>query len=240
MTPARRQSRSRVRPWHDPLGPLMKTDELAVLVVEDHLTMRKGIELLLLGEGLRVAGVAGGVDEARTLLQRRRHDVALIDVRLGEDSSLGLVEELLRHDPNAAIVLYTGYTDPDAGLTEAVRVGARGFVLKSSPPTRLFTALRSVAAGGHYVDPELAALLSAGTEVARMTRLSPREHEILGLLAEGLSGQAIADRLYLSSETVRTHVRNATTKLGAKTRIQAVAMLVRSRGAGTYPAAGAK
>jgi len=208
----------------------METEQLEVIVVEDHLSMRKGIELLLRAEGLRVVGVASQVGEARALLHRRRHDVALIDIRLGDESSVGLVEELLRRDPDAAIVLYTGYTDPDSGLAEAVRAGARGFVLKSSPAPRLIEALRSVATGGHYVDADLAIQLSGGVELPRPTTLSPREGEILGLLAEGLNGQAIAERLFLSPETVRTHVRNATTKLGAKTRVQAVAIMVRSRG----------
>ena len=208
----------------------METEQLEVIVVEDHLSVRKGIELLLRAEGLRVAGVASQVGEARALLLRRRHDVALIDIRLGDESSVGLVQELLRRDPDAAIVLYTGYTDPDSGLAEAVRAGARGFVLKSSPAPRLIEALRSVAAGGHYVDADLAMQLSGGVELPRPTTLSLREGEILGLLAEGLNGQAIAERLFLSPETVRTHVRNATTKLGAKTRVQAVAMMVRSRG----------
>jgi DNA-binding NarL/FixJ family response regulator len=210
----------------------METQQLEVLVVEDHLTVRRGIELLLRGEGFRVAGVASRVDEARALLKRRRHDVALIDIRLGDESAVGLVAEILRGDPDAAIVLYTGYTDPGSGLAEAARAGARGFVLKSSPAERLIAALRSVAAGGHYVDADLASQLSEGRELSLLTTLSPREGEILDLLAAGLNGQAIAERLFLSPETVRTHVRNATTKLGAKTRVQAVAMMVRGRGVG--------
>jgi two-component system response regulator DevR len=214
----------------------MDTKQLAVIVVEDHVAMRKGIEQVLGAEGLRVAGMAGTVDEARALLERRRYDVALIDVRLGAESALGLVEEVLRRHPDAPIVLYTGYTDPDAGLVEAVRMGARGFVVKSSPVPRLIEALRTVSAGGSYVDPALAALLSGSAELPKLMGLSPREREILSLLAEGLTGQAIATRLFLAPETVRTHIRNATSKLGAATRVQAVALLVRSRGVGNYPA----
>ena len=204
--------------------------QLEVVIVEDHLSMRKGIELLLEAEGIHVAGVASQVDEARRLLAGLRHDVALIDVHLGAESAVGLVEERLIADPGAAIVLYTGYTSPEAGLDEAVRVGARGFVLKSSPAPRLVSALRAVAAGGAYVDPDLAPLLSKDAELSRLSSLSPREREILGLLAEGLTGHAIAERLFLSPETVRTHVRNATIKLGARTRVQAVALVVRGRG----------
>jgi DNA-binding NarL/FixJ family response regulator len=140
-----------------------------------------------------------------------------------------LVEDLLREDPAVPIVLYTGFTGSDALLHEAVRAGARGFVLKASPAPRLTDALRAVAAGGTYVDPELAGQLTVDGEMQRLGALSSREREVLELLADGLNGQMIAERLFLSPETVRTHVRNATTKLGARTRVQAVAMVVRRR-----------
>ena len=209
---------------------MVQQEQLEVIVVDDHLTMRRGVELLLRDAGFRVAGVAGQVNEARTLLARRRYDVALIDVRLGEESAVELVEEVLREHPQAPIVLYTGYTRADSGLHAALRAGARGFVLKSSPAPQLIEALRIVAAGGNYVDPKLAGMLSHAGELSRLSSLSPRELEILELLADGLNGQMIADRLFLSPETVRTHVRNATAKLGAHTRVQAVALVVRGRG----------
>ncbi len=210
----------------------MDAEQLEVVVVDDHLAVRHGIELVLREAGFRIAGVAGTVAEASALLARRRFDVALLDVQLGDGTSVGLVEELLREDPAAPIVLYTGYTQPESALHDAVRAGARGFVLKSSPPSLLVGALRAVAAGGTYVDPELAAALSEGGELGRLASLSDRELEVLQLLAEGLNGQMIAERLFLSPETVRTHVRNATAKLGARTRVQAVAMVVGGRGSG--------
>jgi len=205
-------------------------EQLEVIVVDDHLAMRRGIELLLREAGFRIAGVAGTLDEARSVLSRRRFDVALLDVQLGEHSAVSLVDELLREDPAAPIVLYTGYTGSDSALQEAVRAGARGFVLKSSPAERLTGALRAVAAGGTYVDPALAGQLADGGELQRLGSLSARELEVLELLADGLNGQMIAERLFLSPETVRTHVRNATSKLGAHTRVQAVAIVVRGRG----------
>jgi DNA-binding NarL/FixJ family response regulator len=207
----------------------MEVEELEVIVVDDHLAMRRGIELLLREAGFRIAGAASTLDEARTMLSRRRFDVALLDVQLGRESSVGLVEDLLREDPSAPIVLYTGYTGSDSALHEAVRAGARGFVLKTSPARRLTDALRAVAAGGTYVDPELASQLAEDGEIQRLSTLSARELEVLELLADGLNGQMIAGRLFLSPETVRTHVRNATSKLGARTRVQAVAMVVRGR-----------
>lgn len=205
--------------------------QIEVLVVDDHLAVRRGIELLLTGSGLRVAGVASSLAEARGLVARRRHDVLLLDVHLGSESSLPLARELLEREPASAIVLYTGVVDDRPALREAVDAGARGFVLKSSPARSLTDAVRAVAQGGTYVDPALAEVLADGGDRSRLSTLSPRELEILRLLADGLTGEAIAGRLFLSPETVRTHVRNATAKLGARTRVQAVALAVRDSGA---------
>jgi DNA-binding NarL/FixJ family response regulator len=209
-----------------PASDTVSREEIEVIVIEDHPGVRKGLELLLRQEGLRVAGVAGGLEEARALLARRRHDIALIDIHLGADTALGLVEERLRSDPQAAIVLYTGYAE---GLAEAARIGARGFVLKSSPASQLIDALRIVASGGHYVDVNLAAALAEDASTSQLSVLSAREMQILDLLADGLNGHSIAELLFLSPETVRTHVRNATNKLGARTRVQAVALVVGGR-----------
>ncbi len=210
----------------------MTGSPIEVVVIDDHLIVRKGIALLLAAEGIRVAGVAGALGEARSLLARRRRDVVLLDVHLGTESSIVLVRELLDETPDAAIVLYTGKTDEAAELRSALAAGARGFVLKTSQSTRLIEALRIVAAGGSYVDPGLAPLLCKRGELSLLTLLSPRERQTLNLLADGLTGQAIAERLFLSPETIRTHVRNATTKLGAKTRVQAVALVVQAQSSG--------
>ena len=208
----------------------MSEGELEVIIVDDHLTMRRGIELLLRDAGLRVAGVGSTIDEARSLLTRRRWDVALLDIHLGDESTIPLVVELLAANPAAPIVLFTGYTGPGSGLHDAVAAGARGFVLKSSPAPLLIEALKIVAADGTFIDPRLAGVLSEDAELGRLSTLTPREREVLTLLADGLNGQAIARHLFLSPETVRTHVRNATAKLGAHTRVQAVALVVRGRG----------
>lgn len=204
----------------------MQTHRLNVLLIEDHLAVRAGLELVLCDAGMRIAATASGVSEARVLLLHGCYDVALVDIRLGSESALGVVEETLAGDPSAAVVLYTGYTGT-VELKTAARIGARGFVLKSSPVDLLVDALRSVAAGGVYVDPGLAPLLVNRVESSPLPALSPREREIFGLLAEGLNGQDIAERLFLSPETVRTHVRNGTAKLGAKTRVQAVALMLK-------------
>jgi DNA-binding NarL/FixJ family response regulator len=104
-------------------------------------------------------------------------------------------------------------------------------VLKSSPPATLLEAVRRVANGEAFTDPDLARHLPVGGQArSRVSLLSPRERQILGLLADGHSGAEIAQELFLSTETVRTHVRNAVRKLGARTRTQAVALVVREAG----------
>jgi DNA-binding NarL/FixJ family response regulator len=203
--------------------------ELEVLIIEDHLSVRKGLELLLRSAGMRIAGVAETESQARALIHRRRHDVALIDLRLGGGDGLAVVHELLACDPAAAAVIYTGATER-AVLGQAAAIGVRGLVLKSSPPELLVGALRTVAAGGTFVDPALAGVLAGGSSRRTVDRLSPREREVLELLAEGLNNDGVALRLYLSPETVRTHLRNAMRKLGAKTRVHAVAMFIQHGG----------
>ena len=146
-------------------------------------------------------------------------------MRLRGSSAIPLIEELLSEQADAPIVLYAGASHP-AELDEAVRADPPGLVPVSSPTTRLVEALHTVGDGATYVDPALAPLLAQGQE-SKVVTLSPREHEIFTLRAEGLPGQAIAERLFLSPETVKTHIRNATKKLGAKTRVQAIALVMR-------------
>jgi DNA-binding NarL/FixJ family response regulator len=202
--------------------------EVEVLIVEDHLAVRKGLELLLRDHGMRIAGVAADVREARGLIERRRFDVALVDVALGEGSGIELVRELHADRPDARTVLYTGTSDPSL-LEEAANAGAEGFVLKSAPPAELISAIETVAGGGAYVDTSLASVLASGVSSAEVADLSGREREILDLLADGLTGEEAAEQLHLSPETVRTHVRNAMNKLGARTRVHAVALAIRAR-----------
>jgi DNA-binding NarL/FixJ family response regulator len=199
---------------------------LRLVLIEDHEALREGLELLLGREGLQVVGTAGTVREGRALIERLQPDVSLVDIRLGEESGIDLTRELLDRNPDRRIVLYTGSSDVEL-LVSGLDSGARGYALKEGTPSELTTALEVVARGGTYVDPRLRpALLSRGT-TQRMPALSKREREIMDLLAQGLTGEDVAERLVLSSETVKTHIRNAMTKLEAHTRVHAVAIALR-------------
>jgi DNA-binding NarL/FixJ family response regulator len=207
---------------------------LEVIIADDELAVRRGVELLVRDAGFRVAVVASTVSETRALLARRRFDVALIELTLEGESTTPMVHDLLRDRGQVPLVLYSGRTASPQALSAAAALDLPGFALKSSPPAVLLEALRRVAAGEVFIDPELARLLPDPRERVRrvgIELLSPREREVLALLADGLSGADIAGQLFLSAETVRTHVRNAIQKLGARTRTQAVAMLVAAGGA---------
>jgi DNA-binding NarL/FixJ family response regulator len=199
-----------------------ETTPVNVVIVDDHVALRRGMELLLRRAGHHVVGTADDAETGEALILRRRPDVALVDLALPGKSGAELTRSLLQAEPGQRIILYTGAAD-ERQLLDALDAGAAGFALKSGDPEELEQAIRTVAAGGDYLDPRLTPLLGAGGN-GRPKTLSPREREVLGLLSQGLSGEEAAKELYLSSETVRTHVRNAMQKLGAATRAHAVAL----------------
>jgi DNA-binding NarL/FixJ family response regulator len=199
---------------------------LNVVIVDDHVALRRGMEMLLRRNGHHVVGAADDAESAESLIMRRRPDVALIDLALPRESGAELTRRLLQADPDVRIVLYTGTTD-ERQLLEGLDAGAAGFALKSGDPEELEEAIRTVAEGRDWLDPRLKPLLARRNGNGHAHVLSPREREVLGLLSTGLSGEEAAKQLFLSSETVRTHVRNAMTKLGATTRVHAVALALK-------------
>jgi DNA-binding NarL/FixJ family response regulator len=191
-----------------------------VVVVEDHPPVRQGLELLLPRHGFRVTGSAGSAAEGARMIRARAPDVALVDIALGDDSGTDVARDLHDEGSATAIVLYTGSID-SVLIDGAVASGARGLVLKSSPIEHLADAIRAAAAGRDYVDRLVAQIPGrSGDPGAR--RISKREAQILGMLSQGGSTERIAQELFLSPETVQTHVRNATRKLGAHGRLHAV------------------
>jgi DNA-binding NarL/FixJ family response regulator len=124
------------------------------------------------------------------------------------------------------VILYTGLAER-ALLLEAIDAGAHGFVLKDAPLEELSRAIRIIAEGGSYVDPVLAGTITSAEAASRLPALTPREREILRLLADGMRNEEVALRLEISALTVRSHVKNAMVKLEADTRTQAVARALR-------------
>jgi DNA-binding NarL/FixJ family response regulator len=199
-------------------------EDTTILLVEDHLALRKGMELLLRARGFHVVGVTDSAEQGYRLFDARRPEVAVIDVALGDGSGVALAARILQLDPDAGVLVYTGITDRES-LESAVRSGARGFALKAGGPAELASAITTVASGGVHMDPTIAALLAPSGAPVRL--LTARERQILQLLATGMTGEQVAERLVVSPETVRTHIRNTMRKLDAKTRAHAIAIGLR-------------
>lgn len=197
---------------------------LNLVIVDANRTLRKGTELLLRSWGHHVVGAADDGLGGRRLVDARKPHVAVVDLDLpgGAESVLYATAEL-----DTPVVLLLGRPDRRQ-LDEALACGARGLVLKEGNPDELRQAVSAVARGERYVGPSVAGLV-ARHRFDHGRPLSKREREILQLLAHGMTGARAANHLTVSPETVRTHVRNAMTKLGAHTRVHAVTMAVAQR-----------
>jgi DNA-binding NarL/FixJ family response regulator len=201
------------------------SDLITCVIADDHPAMLTAIADTLEASGVDIVGRASDGLEALTQIEAKQPRVALVDVRMPRLSGIEVAQKAAVVAPNTSIVFYTAYGDR-ALLSEALDVGARGFVLKEAPLSDLVRAVERVAAGEAYVDPVLAGVLvSAQTD--KIPSLTQREREVLRLLADGLSNEEIGKRLFISPETVRTHVRKAMAKLEADTRTQAVATALR-------------
>ena len=200
--------------------PAAPSAPIQIVVVEDHPPVRQGLELLLPRHGFRMIGSAGSAKEGARLIRLRKPDVALVDIELGDGSGADLARAVADEASGTATVLYTASID-SAVIDDAGNSGACALVLKSSPIESLADAIRAAAAGRHYVDPSVARMCARRRDAnARCT--SAREAQVLELLARGLTTEQVARELFLSPETVKTHVRNATRNLGARGRLHAV------------------
>jgi two-component system nitrate/nitrite response regulator NarL len=199
------------------------------ILADDHPALVAALVDLLEANGYEVVATA---HDGLTALEAARvsaPDVALVDFRMPHLAGAELVRRLRASSPGTRIAVYTAETDPEV-VTAVLTAGADAVVLKESPLTDLLRALGSVLAGRPYVDAALAGAAIAGRARGRGTPdLTVREVEVLGLLAEGLSHEAIAKRLEIGPETVRTHARKAADRLGARTRTHAVATAIRQR-----------
>ncbi len=194
-----------------------------LVIIDDHEALREGLAILLARDGDQVVGTAGNSAAALDLVEHAAPDVAIVDIRLPDGSGIDLTRELLRRAPDLGVVLYTGDSDVEL-LADGLDSGARGYALKAGTTDELRAAIARVTGGGIYVDPRLDSVLLSERATAHVPQLTPREREIMHLMAEGLTGDAIGDRLALSVETVRTHVRNAIRKLQARNRVHAIAI----------------
>lgn len=205
---------------------LLDSDSITCLVADDHPAVVEAVSDVLVEHGIVVAAKARDGEDALEQIESLKPAVALLDVRMPRLDGIAVARQAARSTPETAVILYTAFGDR-ALLTEALDAGARGFVLKEAPLAEVVRAVELVAAGRTYVDPVLAGVLSGGAASEKLVNLTQREREVLRLLADGLANEEIGKRLFISAETVRTHIRKAMAKLDADTRTQAVATALR-------------
>jgi DNA-binding NarL/FixJ family response regulator len=199
--------------------------EITCLIVDDHEVVREGLRLALSrAPHIRVIGEASDGESAVTLVERRRPDVVIMDVRMPGMDGLAATKVLTERMPDVSVLIFTAYSERSL-LSRGLESGAKGYILKEAPHQTLLRAIEKVANGEGYVDPALMPAFLSGKE--RDDMLTGREREILQLLADGMSNADVAAKLFISQETVKSHVRHILAKLEADTRTHAVAIALR-------------
>ncbi|MBS5997082.1 MAG: response regulator transcription factor [Corynebacterium sp.] len=221
----------------------MMADALRVVLVDDEALVRSGLRLLLSNapDIEVVAEASNGRDAVATVLDTQP-DVVLMDIRMPVMDGIAAVEKILSVQ-TVPIIMLTAF-DTDSFILRALRAGAAGFLLKSTPPESLMAAVRAAAAGQPLLSPEVVdklvgmqspALSDVHSHHARtarnhLGRLSSREREIAELVAQGLNNQDIADQLVVSMATVKSHMQHILKKIGGTSRVHIAIMVLEARG----------
>jgi DNA-binding NarL/FixJ family response regulator len=200
------------------------------MIVDDHVAVRAGIKLILGSDPeLTLVGEAASGEAGVAMAAKRHPDVILMDIQLGNGiDGMEATTQILAAQPDIGVIIFTAYGERHQ-LSKSLDIGARGYVLKNAHPDEVIRAVRTVAGGGAYVDPSLGGELVSREALGHLTRLTERERDILSMMASGVASREIAAKLFLSTETIRTHLRSAMRKLDADTRTQAVALAIREK-----------
>ena len=197
------------------------------LSVDDHSVVRQGLDILFGDlDDLELVGTVATGEDAIEAVRELQPQVVLIDVRLPGIDGVSVVKRIHAAAPNVQFVMFSAYGDKRL-LSDAIAAGARGYVMKGSPPEDLLRAVRTVAGGKAFVDPSLSPALLMTDGGPAEQPLSEREREILQLLAEGYHTEEVARRIGLSVETVKSDTKRVIAKLQADTRTHAVAIALR-------------
>lgn len=206
---------------------------IRVLIVDDDPMVRAGLRLMLRGSQLEVAGEHDDGQGAAAVARRLAADVVLMDIRMPGKDGIAATREVVQACPGTKVLVLTTF-DADELVVDAIRAGASGFLLKDSAPQRIVDAVLAVAAGEPAVSPSvLAQLMDRAARTSghgddarrRLAGLTPREREVADAVADGLTNVEIAQQLFLSLPTVKSHVSSILAKAGADNRVQ-LALLV--------------
>lgn len=211
-------------------GGVGEDAQISVLLVDDHQMVLEGFEAALAPAGdIVVVGAVGTGREAEEVARRLRPDVVLLDFGLPDVDGATAAAQIRRDRPETNVVMVTGLVD-EAVVLRAIEAGCSGYITKHQPVDQLIRAVRAVAAGEALISPVMLTKL-----LPRLRRthqhlggdLTARERDVLGLLCQGMSNEAIGAELYVSVNTVRSHVHNVLTKLGAHSKLEAAAIAAR-------------
>ena len=197
---------------------------IRVLIVEDHQVVAEGLGALLNDQDdMTVVGKVGSVGEAINLAAELSPDVVILDFRLTDGTGADAGSGIRQIRPNTKLIFLTR-EDGDGARFAALEAGASAFIHKSRAASEVVDAIRTVAGGGTLITPRaIAALLNKRRSMdAQLESLTPREKEVLRLMAEGVSSREIASKLGISYTTVRTHIRSLGAKLGVHSKLQAI------------------
>ena len=208
---------------------------MKVLIVDDHALFRVGLQGLLERRGLQVVGASAEGEEGLRLAQTLKPDVVLLDLRMPDLGGLSVLRHMVEQGLEIPVVMLTTSAD-EGDLSESLRNGARGYLLKDMEPDALVLALQEIVSGKIVVAPALTSVLAdlvrhgerreRKDDLAPFSSLTPREHEILCHLSEGQSNKVIARHLDISDGTVKLHVKAILRKLGVHSRVEAAVMAV--------------
>jgi two-component system, NarL family, nitrate/nitrite response regulator NarL len=209
---------------------------MKVLIVDDHPLVRKGLNTILTLEGMDVVGEARNHKDAIELFKTKEADLALIDLRLGDESGLDLIAEALQLKLGCKFIVLTSSTD-ETDFTRAKKIGVDGYVLKEALPEELIHALRVIARGRKYYDPGVMDLLIDSNNPVQVDgqfeQLTPKEKEVLLELGMGHSNKEISQKLDITEYTVKKHVSQVLAKLNLADRTHA-ALYANVKGLVTY------
>ena len=194
---------------------------IRLLVVDDHELVRAGLEQLLgTTEDIQIVGLAADGDEALALSRRERPDVILMDISMPGVDGIEATRRIIAEASCDKIVMLTSFIDRDR-ILDAVDAGASGYLLKDAEPAELVRGIRAAARGDAPLDPRAASALLARRSPQAVDDLTPREREVLTLVADGLPNKLIARRLGIAEKTVKAHLTSAFARIGATDRTQA-------------------
>jgi NarL family two-component system response regulator LiaR len=206
-----------------------RSTRIRVVIVDDHELVRSGLEsTLLLFDDIELVAQAGSGEAAVRACEEAQPDVVLMDLVMPGMSGTEATREILTRCPAARVLALTSFSDEEL-IEGALRAGAIGYLTKNISGAQLASAIRGASAGVPTLAPEAAAVLmhAVATPDVLGKDLTPRERQVLALVAEGLNNSEIADRLVISLSTAKRHVSSVITKLGASSRTEAATMAVR-------------